>query len=67
MGNQTFMYTVLNGRKRLAITKRLYNEITADTNGKEWNEAVSLIKIKLNECPNEVQQDTSKRKPFVEI
>ena len=67
MGNQTFMYVVLNGRKRLAITKRLYNEIIADTNNKDFSEAEYLIKKKLRECPKEVMIDTSNRKPAIEI
>jgi hypothetical protein len=67
MGNQTFMYTLLNGERRLAITKRLYNEIIADTNGKDFGQAEYLIKKKLRECPREVMDDNSNRKPAIEI
>ena len=61
------MYVLKNGHKRLSITKRLYQEIIADTNGKDWNEARSIILIKINECANEVQKDTSGKKVDIEI
>lgn len=67
MGNQTFMYVLQNGHKRLSITKRLYNEIIADTNGKDYNEARSIILIKINECRNEVKADTTGKKADIEI
>ena len=67
MGNQTFMYVLQNGHKRLSITKRLYNEIIADTNGKDWNEARTITLIKINECRNEVKADTSNKKADIEI
>jgi hypothetical protein len=62
MGNQTFMYLLKNGNARLSITKRLYNEIIADTNGKDYNEARGIILTKIMQCPKEVQKDTSNKK-----
>lgn len=67
MGNQTFMYVLQNGHKRLSITKRLYNEIIADTNGKDYNEARTIILTKIQECSAEVQRDTSGKKVDIEI
>lgn len=67
MGNQTFMYVVLNGQQRQLITKRLYNEIIADTNGKDYSTAEYLIRKKLRECPSEVTADNTGQKPAIEI
>lgn len=67
MGNQVFMYIVLTNNKRLSITKRLYNEMIADTNGRGWNEARRIILSKINECPNEVQQDKTNKKVDIDL
>ena len=67
MGNQTFMYVLHNGERKLLITKRLYLEMLSDTQGKEMGEAEYLIKKKLRECPSEVKPDDTGKKAAIII
>jgi len=67
MGNQTFMFILVDGVKRMVITRRLYQELYSGIQNKGYSEACHIVRKAVRECPNEVRADNSKGKVDIEI
>ena len=67
MGNQTFMFILVDGVKRMVITRRLYQELYSGIQNKSYGEACHIVRKAIRECPNEVKNDKSKSKIDIEI
>ena len=67
MGNQTFMFILVDGVKRMVITRRLYQELYSGIQNKSYSEACYIVRKAIRECPNEIRTDNSKAKIDIEI
>ncbi len=67
MGNQTFMFILVDGVKRMIITRRLYQELYSGIQNKGYSDACHIVRKALRECPNEVRTDYSNAKIDIEI
>ena len=67
MGNQTFMFVLVDGSKRMLITRRLYQELYSGIQNKSYTEACYIVRNAVRDCPREVQEETTNAKADIEI
>jgi hypothetical protein len=67
MGNQSFEKILVYNGRRFLITKRLYQELIANTNGKEYRDARVIVHTALRDCEKETKPDRSSEKVDFEI